>query len=110
MQRGRLQIDEDSKEVQVVAFNYARLERQFFDKELEADFNTLQAAAPDGCEVSVVSRTRSKDMWVVSFRRDDGPTEFLLYDKANGGKITPLFVSSPALLEYKFAKMEDVRI
>ena len=27
---GGLQIDEDSKEVQVVAFNYARLERQFF--------------------------------------------------------------------------------
>ena len=106
---GGLQIDDDTKEVQVVAYNYARLERQFFDKELEADFKKLEAAAPEGCEVSVVSRTRDKATWVVSFRRDDGPTEFVKFDKASGD-ITPLFVSNPALLEYKFAKMEDVRI
>jgi len=106
---GGLQIDEDTKEVQVVAYNYARLERQFFDKELEADFAKLSAAAPDGCEVSVVSRSRDQATWVASFRRDDGPTEFVTYARASG-MVSPLFVSSPALLEYQFAKMEDVRI
>jgi len=106
---GGLQIDEDTKEVQVVAYNYARLERQFFDKELEADFAKLSAAAPDGCEVSVVSRSSDEATWVASFRRDDGPTEFVTYERRSCA-VSPLFVSSPALLEYKFAKMEDVRI
>ena len=85
---GGLQIDDDTKEVQVVAFNYARLERRFFDKELESDFTKLQAAAPEGCEVSVASRTRDKSVWVVSFRRDDGPTDFVLYERPSGA-LTP---------------------
>ena len=50
-----------------------------------------------------------KATWVVSFRRDDGPTEYSLYDTASH-KLTPLFVSQPALSDYKFAHMEDVRI
>ncbi|EOD05634.1 hypothetical protein EMIHUDRAFT_107292 [Emiliania huxleyi CCMP1516] len=65
--------------VRAVSFNYARTERRFFDKELEADFRALEAAAPGGAEEA-------------------------------GGTVSPLFVSQPALLEYKLAKMEDVRI
>ena len=72
---GGILIDEDSKEVQAVAFNYARLERRFFDKEMEADFAKLEAAAPPGAEVSVGSRTRDRATWVINYRRDDGPTE-----------------------------------
>jgi len=106
---GGVQIDEDTKEVQAVAFNYARLERNFFDKELEGHFQALEAAAGRGAEVSVASRTRDKATWVVAFRRDDGPTEYQLYDAASGG-LTPLFVSQPALLNLKLAPMEDVRI
>jgi len=106
---GGVQIDEDSKAVQAVAYNYARLERKFFDKELEADFAKLEAAAPPRAEVSVASRTRDKATWVVSFRRDDGPTEYVTYAR-DAGTITPLFVSQPSLLQYQFAPMEDVRI
>ena len=36
----------------MVSFNYARTERTFFDKELEADFDKLEAAGPAGSEVS----------------------------------------------------------
>ena len=107
---GGILLDDDTKEVRAVSFNYARTERTFFDAALEADFSTLESAAPEGAEVSIVSRTRDEQTWVVSYRRDDGPTEYVVYDKAAGGKITPLFVSAPALLEYKFAHMEDVRI
>jgi dipeptidyl aminopeptidase/acylaminoacyl peptidase len=106
---GGIMIDEDTKEVQAVGFNYARLERKFFDEELEADFAKLEAAAPPGAEVSVGSRTRDRSTWVINYRRDDGPTEYSIYDRGSG-KITPLFVSQPALLDYKFAHMEDVRI
>jgi len=45
----------------------------------------------------------------MGFRRDDGPTEYLMFDRESK-KTTPLFVSQSSLLKYKFAKMEDVRI
>ena len=67
---GGIQIDEDTKEVQAVSFNYARLERPFFDAELEADFARLEAQGPAGAEASVVSRTRDELTWVISLGRD----------------------------------------
>lgn len=106
---GRVVIDEDTKEVRAVSFNYARNERIFFDKELEADVRKLEDAAPEGAEVNIVSRTRDEQTWVVMYSRDDGPAEYLIYERATG-VTTPLFVSKPDLLEYKFAHMEDVRI
>jgi dipeptidyl aminopeptidase/acylaminoacyl peptidase len=106
---GGILLDEDTKEVRVVSFNYARTERQWFDKQLEQDFEKLEAAGPEGAEVSLASRTRDEKTWVVSYRRDDGPTEYVLYDQPSATS-TPLFVSQSSLLEYKFAHMEDVRI
>ena len=107
---GGILLDEDTKAVRAVSYNYARTERVFFDDDLAADFAALEAAAPAGAEVSIASRSRDESLWVVSFRRDDGPTEYVTYDKGSGGAVAPLFVSQPALLEYKFARMEDVRI
>ena len=106
---GGVLLDDDTKEVRAVSYNYARTERTFFDKELEADFKKLEAAGPAGSEVSLASRTRDDQTWVVSYRRDDGPTEFVLYERGSGAS-TPLFVSAPALLEYSFSHMEDVYI
>ena len=106
---GGVVIDEDTKEVQAVSFNYARVERTFFDAELEADYKRVEAAGPAGSEASVASRARDKQTWVVSYRRDDGPTEYATYSRQTLA-VTPLFVSAPALLGYQFAKMEDVRI
>ena len=106
---GGILLDDDTKAVRAVSFNYARVEREFFDAELEADFKALAAAGPEGAEVGIASRTRDESVWVVSYRRDDGPTEYVTYDRA--AKATaPLFVSNPKLLEYTFAPMEDVRI
>ena len=85
-----------------MSFNYARTERTFFDQELEGHFKRLEGMGPDKAEVSLVSKTRDEATWVVSFRRDDGPTEYSLYDTASH-KLTPLFVSQPALSDYKFA-------
>ena len=96
-------------QVRAVSFNYARTERTFFDTELEGHFATLQAAAPAGAEVSIASRTRDESLWVVSYRRDDGPVEYVTYEKATGATLA-LFVSQPSLLPYTFAPMEDVRI
>jgi len=106
---GGISIDEDTKEVQAVSFNYARIERTFFDKELEAEFEKLEAEGPAGAEVSIVSRTRDQQTWVVSYRRDDGPAEYAVYSRATG-VVAPLFVSAPALLGYDFAHMEPVTV
>jgi len=106
---GGILLDDDTKEVRVVSYNYARTERTFFDEVLEADFKKLEAAGPAGSEVSLASRTRDDQTWVVSYRRDDGPAEYVLHDRTKG-ESTPLFVSQPSLLDFKFAHMEDVRI
>ncbi len=95
-------LDDDTKEVRAVSFNYARTERTFFDQELKGHFDRLEGMGPDKAEVSLVSKTRDEATWVVSFRRDDGPTEYSLYDTKSNA-LTPLFVSQPALSDYKFA-------
>jgi len=106
---GGVLVDDDSKEVQAVSFNYARIERTFFDKALEEDFELLEAKGPRGAEVSIASRTRDKQKWIVRYARDDGPTQWCVYERQSG-EVTPLFVSNPALQQYTFAPMEDVRI
>jgi len=102
-------IDSDTKEIKAVSYNYARTERVFFDKGLEADYEKLKELGPEGAEIGVGSKTRDETLWTVAFSRSDGPTEYCLYDQVKK-EITPLFVSVPELLKYDFSPMEDVRI
>ncbi|GMH47669.1 hypothetical protein TrVE_jg8291 [Triparma verrucosa] len=106
---GGVFLDDDTKEVKGVSFNYARLEREFFDDDLKADFEKLAELGPSNAEVSIASKSRDEKTWAVSFRRDDGPTEYAIYDQTSKS-LSPLFVSSPSQLSYKFAPMSDVRI
>jgi dipeptidyl aminopeptidase/acylaminoacyl peptidase len=106
---GSVDIDDDTKEIQVVSYNYARTERKFFDKDLEKDYENLKSLGPANSEVSTVSKTNDKKLWIVAFSRSDGPTEYSLYDQEHK-TMKHLFVSKPDLLGYKFSPMEDVRI
>jgi dipeptidyl aminopeptidase/acylaminoacyl peptidase len=106
---GGVSLDEDTKEVRFVTFNYARTERVFFDDTIKMHYDTLEDAAPEGCEVSVISKTRDESLWTVAFSRSDGPTEYKLYT-VETKSLQDLFVSQPELLNFKFAVMEDVRI
>jgi dipeptidyl aminopeptidase/acylaminoacyl peptidase len=106
---GGVTIDDDTKEIRAVSYNYARTERKFWDKELENDYKVLESMAPEGAEVVCLSRTDDEKMWIVGFVRSDGPTEYFVYDQVQ--KTTnPLFVGKPDLLDYKLAPMDDVRI
>lgn len=106
---GGVTIDEETKEIRAVTYNYARTERKFWDKQLEADYKLLESLAPEGSEIICASRTNNEELWIVGFVRSDGPTEYFVYDQTK--KITnPLFVSKPDLLKYKLAPMQDVRI
>ena len=102
-------LDDDTKDVRMVSYNYARTERVFFDKELEQHYDTLKELGPGSAEVGIASKTRDEKLWVVAYSRSDGPTEYCLYDTTTQ-KTTPLFVTKPDLLKYKLAPMEDVRI
>lgn len=107
---GGVTLDKDTKEVRAVTYNYARTERVFMDQDLEADYNFLMTQLPNpNCEIGVSSRSLDETKWIISMLRSDGPTEYMIYDKPNKA-VTPLFVSNPKLLPYKFSQMEDVRI
>ena len=83
-------------------------ERVFYDKELEKDYEFLKSKSPNpNAEIGVSSRSLDESKWVVSYFQSDGPTSYVIYDKSEQ-KVTPLFVSNPKLLPYKFAPMEDV--
>jgi len=102
-------LDEDTKEIRMVSYTRARTERIFLDKELEQHYSTLEELGPASAEVAVASKTRDETLWVASYSRSDGPTEFRLYDVAKK-TTTPLFVTKPNLLPYQLSPMEDVRI
>jgi dipeptidyl aminopeptidase/acylaminoacyl peptidase len=106
---GGVTLDQDTKQLRAVSYNYARLERKFFDKRLEQDYKFLDSCAPKSADVICYSKTRDETMWVVGFCCCNGPIEYLLYDQSKKST-EPLFVSKPDLLDYELAPMEDVRI
>ena len=65
--------------IQGVSFNYDRTKWQFFDKDVEADYNRLKQIA-DG-EIEIVSRTLDDRKWLVGFVMDDGPVRYYFYDR-----------------------------
>ena len=106
---GGIVLDDDTKEIKAISYNYARTERIFFDKELEEDYKLLKSLGPDGAEVGSASKTEDEKTWIVAYSRSDGPTEYVIFDQEKK-ETKPLFVSKPDLLDYKFAQMEDIRV
>ena len=106
---GRFEVDEDTLELEMYSWDYARRKRVWVNKEKEEHYNFLAAHGPENAEVSVISQTTDKRTWVYLYRRDDGPIEYNLY-RLDAREIVPLFVSKPTLNEYKLAHMEAVTI
>ncbi len=65
--------------IQGVSFTYDRTKWQFFDKDVEDDYNRLKKVA-DG-EIKIVSRTLDDHKWLVAFLMDDGPVRYYFYDR-----------------------------
>ncbi len=107
---GGITLQRDTKELRAITYNYARTERVFYDDELKKDYDFLLSTAPDSeTEIGVASRSLDEMKWVVSYFSSNGPTSYVIYDKLQQ-TVTPLFVSNPKLLPYKFAPMEIVDI
>ncbi|MFN2228483.1 MAG: S9 family peptidase [Anaerolineae bacterium] len=96
-----------SRQIQAVAFVYARKRWEVLDPAIEPDLGKLQAVA-DG-EVEVVSRTLDDSAWVVAYVVDDGPLRYYLYDRS-AGTVELLFTEREALVGLPLAKMHAATI
>lgn len=58
-------IDDDTKQIRAVSYNYARVENVFFDDELQQEYHALETLKPTNSEIQVSSTTDDKSIWVV---------------------------------------------
>ena len=103
---GGILLDDDTKEVRVVSFNYARTERTWFDKGLEADFKKLEAAAPEGSEITLASKHA---MRAYGWSRTVVTMSRRVRDITRRVARLSRYSSPCPLYYYTFARMEDVR-
>jgi dipeptidyl aminopeptidase/acylaminoacyl peptidase len=94
-----------TRKLEAVAFVRARVEWQFLDASVQADFDVL-AHVRRG-EMEVISRDYDDRRWVISYSADDSPVVYYLYDRA-AKKAEFLFAARPALEPYPLAPMEPI--
>jgi dipeptidyl aminopeptidase/acylaminoacyl peptidase len=103
---GSILFDPVRHEVQAVSFIRERVRWKVIDPALVDDFKVLEKVPG---EMSVVSRDRDLQVWVIADTVDTRGVEWSLYDRA-GKKLTPLFAAQPALAKYTLAPMKPVVI
>ena len=92
-------------ELEAVGFVRERLEWQFFNPEIEAEFSVLRDVR-DG-EVNLESRSFDDKLWIVTYSSDVAPETYYLYDRRTK-RAEFLFAARPALDQYQLARMEAV--
>lgn len=100
---GRVMLNEDTREVEAVSFNYLRREWNILDPALAEDFKQLEKV--EDAEFSVVSETGDQRTWIVTFSKDDGPSASYIYNR-DTKKAKFLFVTQPALTKYQLSSMQ----
>ncbi len=93
------------KTLQAVAFNYKRVERQFFDAATKKDYARLSKI--NSGDISVTSGTLDDRKWVVVFTQDNGPARYYLYNR-DSGKAKFLFTNRPKLKGWKLQRMHPM--
>lgn len=94
-----------SHELEAVGFVRSRLEWQFFDRAIEAEFEVLRTVR-DG-EVNIESRTFDDKVWVVTYSADTAPATYYCYDRSTK-RAQFLFAARPELDRFELARMEPV--
>ncbi len=88
------------------SYYYDREKRYFRDKGFEADYKWLQGQLP-GKEISMNSRTRDEQVWLVTAASDTEPGETLLFDR-KAHTLTPQFKIREKLPREDLATMTPV--
>ena len=95
------------KNVQAVAFTYARKNWQVIDKSIVDDFVYLSVVA-DG-DFEIVSRTLDDRYWMIAYAMDDGPVRYYRYDRTKRNAEF-LFTNRAALEDLPLSKIHPVVI
>jgi dipeptidyl aminopeptidase/acylaminoacyl peptidase len=90
--------------LEAVVFSRQRREWTFFDRSLQADFDTL-GKVRDG-DLSI-NRDLADKTWIVSYESANAPVATYAYDRP-GKKATFLFDNRPTLEKYKLAQMQPI--
>lgn len=96
-----------SRRVEAAAVDYTRKEWTVLDDDYADDFDALAEAA-DG-ELSIHTRTRDDNEWVVGYEQADEPPQYYRYDR-NSGTVTFLFATRPGLSDEALMEMNPVTI
>jgi dipeptidyl aminopeptidase/acylaminoacyl peptidase len=100
---GGIMLNPDTRQVQMVSFNRARVEHQVLDPTIAADVDGIRAIQPG--DFSLVGRDHADRTWLVAFTVADGPVSYYAWDR-DSKAATFLFVHQPALAQYQLASME----
>jgi dipeptidyl aminopeptidase/acylaminoacyl peptidase len=97
---------EATDELVGTSYYYDREKRYFRDKGFEADYKWLQGQLPDK-EISMGSRTRDEQVWLVTAFSDTEPGQTLLFNRKTQ-TLTPQFIVREKLPREDLAKMTPV--
>ena len=96
-----------TKKLEAIGILRAKLEWEFRDSALEADYKNLKKQLGDG-EVGIASRDFDDKKWVVAYSTSDQPARYYFYDRATR-KAEFLYAARPKLDQYKLAKMQPIQ-
>eukprot|EP01026_Neomeris_dumetosa_P059853 TRINITY_DN56091_c0_g1_i4.p1 TRINITY_DN56091_c0_g1~~TRINITY_DN56091_c0_g1_i4.p1 ORF type:complete len:664 (-),score=71.74 TRINITY_DN56091_c0_g1_i4:392-2134(-) len=102
-------LDENTRKVQAVSFNYLRSKWKVLDSDVADDFEILQSLEDGLADFKIMSQSQDNSVWVVTYTRDNGSSVNYLYDRKMK-KAEFLFANQPQLNDYTLAKMEPVVI
>lgn len=103
---GGAMFSEATDELVGTSYYYDREKRYFRDKGFQADYNWLESQMP-GKEISMGSRTRDEQIWLVTAHSDTEPGQTLLFDRKTR-TLTPQFTIREKLPRADLANMTSV--
>jgi dipeptidyl aminopeptidase/acylaminoacyl peptidase len=104
---GQVIINEDTKVVEAVDFDYLKKEWTVLDPSVKADFDAISKVHRGN--LTPISRDRANKNWLVAYDNDEGPVAYYAYNRdSKRGEL--LFVNRPKLAQYTLARMEPVVI
>lgn len=102
---GNVLFNQDTYEVQAVAFNRDRVEWTVLDESIKVDFDRIKDIHQG--DFSIISRDDADTTWLVAFTVDNGPVPFYAYDRKKQSAVF-LFDNQPELSKYTLAQTQPI--
>ena len=95
-----------TNELEVVTFVKQRVEYDFIDPKIKADYETLQKGASG--DIAGLSRSLDDKKWIVTYSRDDASGTWYLLRPSDEDKRRCCSARARQLEKYKLSKMEPI--